>query len=86
MRIELNPAETFINLEKYRGPFCARYAISAEMYNCVPMSRLGQTLPISHVRAESALPSTPDLGETSEHVSFVPHPDTSQLLDHLVGR
>jgi hypothetical protein len=33
---------------------------------------LGQTLPTSHVRTESALPSTPDQGETSEHVCFMP--------------
>jgi hypothetical protein len=29
---------------------------------------------------ESALPSTPDLGETSEHVSFVPNPE---IVDRL---
>jgi hypothetical protein len=37
-----------------------------------PMSLLGHSRPIWHVRAESALPSTPDLGEMSGHVSFVP--------------
>jgi hypothetical protein len=38
-----------------------------------------QTLPISHVRTESALPSTPDLGETSEHVCFVPLTEVANL-------
>src|SRR5882762_8737295 len=36
------------------------------------MSFPGHSQPIWHIRAESALPSTPDLGETSGHVSFVP--------------
>ena len=37
-----------------------------------PRSALGQSRPIRQARAESGLPSTTDLGETSWHVSFVP--------------
>src|SRR5258706_12691573 len=46
------------------------------------MSASGQWLPITYVRAESALPSTPDLGETSEHVSFVPIPEVRVSFGH----
>src|SRR5260370_1435325 len=40
-----------------------------------PMSQMGQSRPIRQARAESGLPSTTDLGETSWHVSFVPRAD-----------
>src|SRR6266446_1823994 len=49
------------------------------------MSESGNSPPIWHVRAESALPSTPDLGETSGHVSFMLNSDIAALFDHLVG-
>jgi len=51
-----HPAVTFINLEKYRRPFCARYAISAEMYICVPMSESGHSRRFDAQPATSGLP------------------------------
>ena len=46
-----------------------------------PISQLGQSATSRFVRAESALASTPDIGEPDCHVSVVPQPDIDAVSE-----